>query len=121
MKRSSKEIGELANRLRVHIVRMTQRAKSSHVGGGLSMADILAVLYGGVLRVDPTDPNRPDRDRLILSKGHACAARWPRHPQERSRRRVLNWILGTRPFDCLRDGDGRQKRRGTISSVCDSK
>jgi transketolase len=73
MKRSSKEIGELANRLRVHIVRMTQRAKSSHVGGGLSMADILAVLYGGVLRVDPTDPNRPDRDRLILSKGHACA------------------------------------------------
>ncbi|MGE3277313.1 MAG: transketolase [Vicinamibacterales bacterium] len=63
----------LARRLRVQVVRMTARARSSHVGGGLSMADLLAVLYGSVLRVDPARPDWPDRDRFILSKGHACA------------------------------------------------
>jgi transketolase len=63
----------LAKRLRVQIVRMTSRARSAHVGGGLSMADILAVLYGGVLRVDPDRPGWCGRDRLVLSKGHACA------------------------------------------------
>jgi transketolase len=63
----------LAKRLRVHIINMTHRAKSSHVGGGLSMADILAVMYGDILRVDPENPNWFARDRLVLSKGHACA------------------------------------------------
>jgi transketolase len=53
---------------------MTSRGGSSHVAAALSMADIVAVLYGGVLRVDPRDPKRPDRDRFILSKGHAGAA-----------------------------------------------
>ena len=64
---------EFARRIRCHAVRMTHRAKSSHVGSSLSMAEILAVLYSGVLRVDPRDPRNPGRDRLILSKGHACA------------------------------------------------
>lgn len=63
-----------ATQIRAHVLRMTHRAKSSHVGGCLSIADLLAVLYGGVLRVDPTHPNWPDRDRFILSKGHAVAA-----------------------------------------------
>jgi transketolase len=53
---------------------MTHRAKSAHVGASLSMADLLACLYGGGLRVDPGDPALPDRDRFILSKGHGCAA-----------------------------------------------
>jgi len=53
---------------------MTHHAKSSHVGSSLSMADILAVLYARVLRVDPARPDWPDRDRFILSKGHAAAA-----------------------------------------------
>jgi len=53
---------------------MTHRAKSSHVGTSLSIADLLAVLYGGALRVDPGRPDAPDRDRFILSKGHGCAA-----------------------------------------------
>jgi transketolase len=53
---------------------MTHRAKSAHVGSSLSMADLLACLYGGVLRVDPKCPALPDRDRFILSKGHGCAA-----------------------------------------------
>jgi transketolase len=63
----------LANRLRIQIVKMTARAKSSHVGGGLSMADILAVLYGGVLKLDADQPQWEGRDRFVLSKGHACA------------------------------------------------
>ena len=47
---------------------------SSHIGSALSIADILAVLYGGVLRLNVNNPKAPDRDRFILSKGHAGAA-----------------------------------------------
>ena len=64
----------LATRIRVHALRMTHRAKSSHIGGSLSIADLLAVLYGRVLRVDPSRHDWPERDRFILSKGHAAAA-----------------------------------------------
>jgi len=64
---------DLALRLRQHVVRMCSRGGSAHVGSGLSMADIIAVLYGGVLRVDPAHPKWPARDRFILSKGHAGA------------------------------------------------
>jgi transketolase len=53
---------------------MTKLAKASHVGSCLSMADILAVLYGRVLRIKPDDPGWRYRDRLIVSKGHAAAA-----------------------------------------------
>src|SRR5262245_620464 len=53
---------------------MVHRAKASHIGGCLSVADILATLYGGVLRFDPRRPAWPERDRLILSKGHGAAA-----------------------------------------------
>ena len=67
------ELRDLARRIRVHAVRMTHRGKSSHVGSVLSIADVLAVLYGGALRVDPKRPDWPDRDRFILSKGHAGA------------------------------------------------
>jgi len=65
---------QLARRIRRHVVTMTNRSNASHVGGALSMADILAVLYGEVLDVDPARPQSPDRDRFILSKGHGCAA-----------------------------------------------
>jgi transketolase len=64
---------ELAVRLRRHVVRMTNAGGSSHVGSGLSIADIVAVLYGGVLQLDPKNPAWPERDRFILSKGHAGA------------------------------------------------
>lgn len=64
----------LAERLRRHVVEMTSRGKSSHVGSCLSIADICAVLYGQVANVDPEQPKHPDRDRVILSKGHAGAA-----------------------------------------------
>ena len=63
----------LARRVRRHAVNMTRAGKSSHVGSVLSMADIMAVLYGRILRVDPGNPTRADRDRFVLSKGHAGA------------------------------------------------
>ena len=63
----------LALRLRRHVVEMTHLGQSSHVGSCLSMADIMAVLYGEVLRVDPAQPKWPGRDRFVLSKGHAGA------------------------------------------------
>lgn len=64
---------DFALRLRRHVVRMCSRGGSSHVGSCLSMADIIAVLYGYTLRLDPTDPGWAGRDRFILSKGHAGA------------------------------------------------
>ena len=64
---------ELAWRIRKNALRMTHLGKSSHIGSAFSIADILAVLYGQVLDVDPENPRKPDRDRFILSKGHAGA------------------------------------------------
>lgn len=61
----------LAVRLRKHVVTMAATGGSSHVGSALSIADILAVLYGKELRFDAAKPTWPDRDRVILSKGHA--------------------------------------------------
>jgi transketolase len=53
---------------------MVSAANASHIGGALSSSDIVAVLYNEILNVDPTDPNDPERDRFILSKGHCCVA-----------------------------------------------
>lgn len=63
----------LANKIRLHAVRMTHTAQSAHIGSSMSMADLLAALYGKILRVRPDEPEWPDRDRFILSKGHGCA------------------------------------------------
>lgn len=65
---------ELATLIRVDALRMVTRAKASHIASALSIADIVAVLYGGVLRHDPAQPAFGGRDRFILSKGHACVA-----------------------------------------------
>jgi transketolase len=62
-----------AREIRRHALRMTSAGGSSHIGSVLSMADIIAVLYGEVLSVDPAQPAWPERDRFILSKGHAGA------------------------------------------------
>ena len=53
---------------------MTHLSRGSHIGAIFSVAEIMAVLYTGVLNVNPADPKMPDRDRLILSKGHAGAS-----------------------------------------------
>jgi len=64
---------DLARNIRIHAVKMVAQSNSSHIGSSLTMADILAVLYMDVLRVDPKQPDWPERDRFILSKGHAAA------------------------------------------------
>ncbi len=65
---------ELTKLVRAQALRMVHRVNASHIGGGLSMTDLLAVLYTDTLRVDPAQPRWPERDRFILSKGHCCAA-----------------------------------------------
>ena len=64
----------LAWLIRRHGLEMTRLSKGSHIGAIYSLAEIMAVLYTGVLRVDPQHPKDENRDRLILSKGHAGAA-----------------------------------------------
>lgn len=65
---------ELAWRIRRSALDMVQRAKTSHIGSIFSIVDIVAVLYGAVLKVDPANPASPTRDRFILSKGHGGCA-----------------------------------------------
>ncbi len=64
---------ELARKIRIHALNMTSQGGSSHIGSAFSMADIVAVLYGEVMNIDPANPKDPQRDRFILSKGHAGA------------------------------------------------
>ncbi len=65
---------EVARRIRVEIVRTVANAKAGHLGGPLSAADMLSVLYFHTLRIRPDVPDWPERDRLILSKGHSSVA-----------------------------------------------
>ncbi|OGQ07236.1 MAG: transketolase [Deltaproteobacteria bacterium RIFCSPLOWO2_12_FULL_40_28] len=64
---------QLAKKIRCHALEMTSKGGSSHIASILSMADIIAVLYGSILKVDPKNPTWAGRDRFILSKGHAGA------------------------------------------------
>ncbi|MCU0275995.1 MAG: transketolase [Acidobacteria bacterium] len=65
-------LSEIARRLRIHIIRMISQAASGHPGGSLSAVEILTCLYFREMRIDPADPARADRDRFVLSKGHAA-------------------------------------------------
>jgi transketolase len=69
---SIEQLREMASIIRRDIIEMVTEAKSGHPGGSLSAADIVTALYFRVMRVDPKHPDWPDRDRFILSKGHAC-------------------------------------------------
>ncbi|MGD0801839.1 MAG: transketolase [Terracidiphilus sp.] len=66
-----KDCRALAKRIRTHALRMTSMSGGSHIGAIFSCADILAVLYSGILKVDPAEPESIGRDRFVLSKGHA--------------------------------------------------
>jgi len=65
---------KIAKQMRIDVVKMTFQTGNlgAHIGGGLSMVEIMAVLYGGVMKLDPTRPLWEDRDRFILSKGHGA-------------------------------------------------
>ncbi len=65
---------QLAWKIRRHGIEMTHLSGGSHIGAILSVADIMAVLYADVLKIDPKNPKSPNRDRFILSKGHAGAS-----------------------------------------------
>ena len=69
-----KDLQEKAKDLRRDIIEMIYRAKSGHPGGSLSIADIMSVLYWKEMNVDPENPKDENRDRFVLSKGHAAPA-----------------------------------------------
>ena len=64
-------LAEVARQIRVEVIKAVYHARAGHLGGPLSAADLLAVLYFHVLRIRPDEPRWPDRDRFILSKGHS--------------------------------------------------
>ncbi len=66
-----KQYEEIASRVRIDIVKAVHKAGSGHPGGSLSAADIVTALYFKEMNVDPKNPNMEDRDKFILSKGHA--------------------------------------------------
>lgn len=68
------ELKKRANNIRKGIVSSIHSAKAGHPGGSLSAADILTYLYFSEMRIDPTQPHKSDRDRFVLSKGHAAPA-----------------------------------------------
>lgn len=68
------ELNIMAVKIRKHIIEMLYRAKSGHPGGSLSAVDALVALYFNHMNHDPKNPCNPDRDRFILSKGHAVPA-----------------------------------------------
>jgi transketolase len=67
-------LSEIARQIRIHIIKMLAEAGSGHPGGSLSIAEILAYLYFKEMRIDPQNPAKIDRDRFVLSKGHAAPA-----------------------------------------------
>ena len=67
------DLSRRAYEYRAQVLRMVYDRKSGHIGGAFSVAEILTALYFHHLRVDPANPMWPDRDRLVFSKGHACA------------------------------------------------
>ena len=72
MPKSIEELQSIAKRIRREIIEMIGAAKSGHPGGSLSAVEIVVELYFDHMRIDPKNPKWPDRDRFILSKGHAA-------------------------------------------------
>jgi transketolase len=66
------DLKERARQIRLHVLDMVHTVQSGHIGGSFSEAEILAALYFRILRLRPEEPKWPDRDRFVLSKGHAC-------------------------------------------------
>ena len=135
--RERTELSEIARRMRIHIIRMISRAASGHPGGSLSAVEILATLYFREMRIDPKRPELPDRDRFVLSKGHAAPVLYaalaergffppelldglrqsdlqpagPPAPAGHARRRRLHRLAGPGPVHGQRHGHGPAPRR----------
>ena len=74
MTRDIGALKKLATQIRLGAVEAIQARGFGHIGGSLSVADTLAVLYGAIMRVDPKNPKWPERDKMVCSKGHAGPA-----------------------------------------------
>ncbi len=106
---------ETARRMRVNILRMLHRAKSGHTGGSLSAADLITALYFRVLKHRPQEPQWRERDRFVLSKGHAAPALYSAlalsgyfDPEELMTLRQLN--------SCLQGHPDMKRTRGVDAS-----
>ena len=69
---TKKELEKIALKVRIGIIKGVHSAKAGHPGGSLSSADILTYLYFKEMNIDPENPKKADRDRFVLSKGHAA-------------------------------------------------
>jgi transketolase len=74
MATTNASVAKFAQNMRISALNMVHYGKASHIGSALSICDIVATLYSKVMNVNPASPDWPDRDRFILSKGHACVA-----------------------------------------------
>ncbi len=101
------ELKEIARRMRIDILRSITEAGSGHPGGSLSAIDILVALYWVVMKHDPKNPDWPERDRFVLSKGHAAPAlyavlaEWGYFPKE--------WLWTLRKVDSRLQGHPSRK------------
>lgn len=68
------QLSSIAKKIRIDILEMITKASSGHTGGSLSIADLITLLYFEEMNIDPENPQKSDRDRLVLSKGHAAPA-----------------------------------------------
>ncbi len=71
---SSSRLEDIARKIRIQVIKIIAEAGSGHPGGSLSIAEILSYLYFQAMNIDPKNPQKPDRDRFVLSKGHAAPA-----------------------------------------------
>ena len=69
---NTKELSKVCRQVRRDIIEMTANAGSGHPGGSLSAVDLMTSVFFNHMRVDPANPDAPDRDRFVLSKGHAA-------------------------------------------------
>lgn len=74
MYKTDRELKIDANRIRIGVLKGLRKSGAGHIGGSMSMAELMAVLYGGIMRVRPEQPDWPERDWLVVSKGHCGPA-----------------------------------------------
>jgi transketolase len=72
IKKSPEELRKISNKLRQIVIDMLTEAKTGHTAGSLGTAEIFTALYFHILKIDPANPNKKDRDRFLLSNGHIC-------------------------------------------------
>lgn len=72
MQYNKDELGTICNQLRIDLVELLHRIQTGHPGGSLSVCEILAALYFAKANIDPNRPDWPERDRIVLTKGHAA-------------------------------------------------